>query len=473
MAQIKSGLLWYMFVAWCSTPFVISGIDIKELPADQIKVYSNKHLPSQENVYIVGVYMAARNDLFPFVSRNLRQMQQVGSNENVKILAHCNTQKPNGRLVTKRLLIEKNQIVQFGPDMSLDSGNSRTLMDFYSWQLDNFTGRHISILWGHGEGDIEPRISYTLNPSELFFFNPSTRMIELNRKIGFLDYLEKHQNNQEVDKPKSICFDNSTGNYLSTRDIQTTFEKLCTEKLNGRKFEAILCDACLMSATGFVSALKTCAHYFAASSEVVLGTGYDYTKLLYPLSLKGTNTPSFMRHVVRSFQQTYGKITPDYAQSAIDLSKLPLVEETAARVAKLLIYALLHQKQDAVRHTISMCIDRGACTHFDEPSYKDYGHMLLNFSKNLHKFQLKSYSKTQEFRTQFQAALQDGIRALREAVVENAVGKGLKDATGLSIYFPSREIHASYFNCEFAQKTGWLDFLKTFLKTATTNPRKK
>lgn len=472
MGKIKN-LAWVYIFALLSFHTGVFPISIKQVPAEDISKYCTKRSASGELPYVVGVYMAARNDLFPFAGRNLRQMQNVGSNDRLKILVHFDTQKPGQKRITKRLLIEKDQILQFGPDMSMDSGDPKTLIDFYSWQIDNFPGKHIAILWNHGEGGaIEPKIKQAINPSELFIFNPHSRMVEINRKIGFLDYIESHQIQLENEKPKSICFDNSTGNYLTTRDIKTSFEALCKDKLNGNKFEAILCDACLMGAAEFASALKNSANYLVASSEVVLGTGYDYSKLLYPLSQKNTDTPSFIRHVVRSFQATYGKLTHDYAQSAIDLSKFYLLEEFTTRLSKLLIFALINQKQDCVKEAITLSINRNFCTQFDEPSYKDYGHLMLNLSKNINKFQLSDQKLTQEFKIQLQSALKDGMTTIKEIVVENAVGKGLKDATGLSIYFPSKQIHSSYFNCEFAQQTGWLDFLRTFLSPPKNKPKK-
>jgi len=471
MKKIKNGSCLYIFAIF---NFYTSAfpINIQQVPAEDISKYCTKRTMSGEEPYVVGIYMAARNDLFPFAGRNLRQMQNVGSGDRLKILVHFDTQKSGQKRITKRLLIEKNQIIQFGPDMSMDSGDPKTLMDFYSWQINNFPGKHIAILWNHGEGAIEPSLKQAINPSELFVFNPHSRMIELNRKIGFLDYLENYQNQLEQEKPKSICFDNTTGNYLTTRDIKNGFESLCKNNLNGRKFEAILCDACLMGAVEFACAIKECARYFVSSSEVVLGTGYDYSKLLLPLTQKDTNTHDFIKHVVKSFQSTYGRLTHDYAQSAIDLSKFSLLEDNTSKLSKLLIFGINNQKNDSVKDAISLSVNRNFCTQFDEPSYKDYGHLMLNLSKNVHKFQLSDAKKTQEFKSQLQSILNNGMAIIKEIVVENAVGKGLKDATGLSIYFPAKQIHNSYFNCEFAQQTSWLDFLKVFL-SSTKKQRKK
>lgn len=462
MKEIKKFTWLFALLAFYATTFPIS---IQQVPAEDISKYCTKRSSSGEEPYVVGIYMAARNDLFPFAGRNLRQMQNVGSNDRLKILVHFDTHKPGQKRITKRLLIEKNQILQFGPDMSLDSGDPKTLIDFYSWQIDNFPGKHIAILWNHGEGAIEPVIKQAINPSELFIFNPHSRMVELNRKIGFLDYIEKYQNELKDEKTKSICFDNSTGNYLTTNDIKSSFETLCKQNLNGNKFKAIICDACLMGATEIASALKDYADVYVASEELVLGTGYDYSKLLLPLSQKGASVTDFAKHVVRSFQATYGKLTHDYTQSAIDLSKISLLDNFTTKLSKSLIFALSNQKGESVREAIALSINRNYCTQFDEPSYKDFGHLILNLAKNINKFQLVDSKQTQEFRFQLQSILNEGTAIIKEVVIENAVGKSLKDATGLSIYFPSKQIHNSYFNCEFAQKTGWLEFLKTFLNS--------
>lgn len=144
---------------------------------------------------VIAILMAARNDLWPFAGRNIKQMQSGGgSNKRIKIIAQLDMIK-SGKNISKRLLIEEKKILQIGPDLSLDSGDSKTLIDFLKFTKKLFPSKKLILeLWNHGTGIIEPALKTAVNPSDLFSYNHKTKKIELNRSIGFLDYVTSLSN---------------------------------------------------------------------------------------------------------------------------------------------------------------------------------------------------------------------------------------------------------------------------------------
>jgi hypothetical protein len=61
----------------------------------------------------------------------------------------------------------------------------------------------------------------------------------------------------------------------------------------------------------------------------------------------------------------------------------------------------------------------------------------------------------QDIFTLLHATLTQGIKSIKEAVIENCAGRYLARAHGLSIYFPHRVLDPSYMQNDFAQTTQW------------------
>ena len=72
-----------------------------------LTLLGKKELPSGQK-WTFMVYMEAANDLEIFAPRNLRQMQQVGSNENINIIVQHNVYEKN-TYKSRTFFIEKGE----------------------------------------------------------------------------------------------------------------------------------------------------------------------------------------------------------------------------------------------------------------------------------------------------------------------------------------------------------------------------
>ena len=426
---------------------------------------------------LMMVFMAAANDLFPFSLRNTKQMQMIGSNKNITIVIHVDMQRPNQPKVSRRYVVEKNNLVQQGNDYSMDSGNPDTLLSFCRWAIQTYPAQHHAlVLWNHGTGVLDPVLRRAVNPSGLFSYNPTTKFIELNRSVGFIDYItkgveqdlleEEYTPHLEHPEHRGICFDDSTGNYLTNQSLKKVLSTVCKEYLGGKKLSCLLCDACLMSMIEVAAPLKDYVRYFVASQEVELGTGYNYATVLTPFLTQKMDPKAFALHVVSAFHDTYSKITNDFTHAALDLSQIQYFEPCVDTLAQQLILGLKKQKNKSVKETIRVCRSRNMCTHFDEPTYIDLGHFCENLLAHLHQCELTTPQETDQYRKTLQQSLQQTVNAQNKLVIAHTEGRNLKNAHGISIYFPERNtIHRSYYHSEFAQKTHWLEFLNIYSKT--------
>jgi hypothetical protein len=313
-------------------------------------------------------------------------------------------------------------------------------------------------------GIIEPILKKSINPSELFTYNPITRLIELNRNISFFDYINTSNLTKVKEKTRSICFDDTTGNYLTNEKLKEALKLVCTKFLKGKKLAILACDACLMAMIEVAAPLKDYVEYFVSSQEVELGTGYNYSTVFSPFMTKSLNKYELACHLVSSYKDTYSKITNDYTHSAYDLSFADSMQNVIDKLAKELIIGLKNQKSRSVKDTIKLSRHKNFCTYFDEQTYIDLGHFLVNLQKNINKFTLDTTEQTNQFRNNLNKIINEAFDLIGKFVIANTVGKNLKNATGISIYFPEYHIHSSYFQSEFANNTSWLNFLKLYLK---------
>lgn len=476
----KKNLLFLLFLFMQLCMLADHRFEFEQIPAspekkqdaaalEEDRAFSQPHKP---NTFLV--YMAADNDLYPFAYRNLAQMKQVGSNNNLNILVHLDIRSPNQPKVTKRLYIERDKIWQIGPDYHMDSGSDLTLINALEWALTDFSSDNVYlVLWNHGSGDLNPVLRKTINPAQLFKFNPETRMIELNRSIGFIDFVDQITAETEVEQAageeaycaRGICFDETNGTYLDDKKLVNATNVILHMR-GGKKIDLVAFDACLMAGTGTCYLMNRLANYMTASEEVEMGTGYDYLRVLTPLA-QGTLTPEdFAKHIVQAYQATYERQTGDYTHSALKLSEFENLHNNIDQVAHILIDALHKQSRKSVKQVLQKSRSRQYCTAFDEPSYIDLHNFYSNLLQFLNQIVLTNQHDTNNTIQALKKALTDGLAIIKRVVIANVAGPKLPGASGISIFFPEYRIdspsYQSYDATEFALNNHWAQFLRLY-----------
>ncbi len=410
------------------------------------------------------VYIAADNDLRGFAGKNIKQMASIGSNDFLNIVVHldiCIT--PNNK-TTRRYLVEKNKVIQVNANdphtQCMDSGDPRTLISACKWAIENYPANNYAlVLWNHGTGALNPETGRIINPTELFTFNPTINKLELNRSIGFLDFINAVH---KRDLDRGICWDDSTGNYLSDQKLDHALHYVTQTFMGGKKFELICFDACLMSMIEVTTIIKNYARIMVSSQEVELGTGWSYDLVLAPFASTTLSAVDFAKNIVVAYHQAYSRITNDFTQSAIDLDRVGLLEANVAHVASLLGACLRKQTNSSVKNALKASRNKQVCTHFDEPSYVDLHHLYCNIYNNLRNFQLEPGADLTLI-LPLKTTLEEGINLVKQLVFANTAGTNLRLAQGISIYFPDNRLHSSYRKSAFGQASGWLNFINQYL----------
>ncbi len=431
----------------------------------KIKVRSQPSVKKQKKAWTFIVYAAGDNNLGPFLVKNIQQMAFIGSTDYINIVVHVDMRATGNKKISRRYYVEKNKLTQIDNMQTqyMDSGDPATLISCCKWAIEDYPADNFMlVLSNHGTGPIDPPSGKVINPSELFFFNPLINKFELDRSIGFLDLMSNAENDQ-----RGICWDDTTGNYLSNQKLDAALEVICREHLNppgtpkqlNRKFSIIGFDACLMSTIEIANIIKKYADIMVSSQEVELGTGWYYNHVLSPFQNGSLDKRAFAEHIINEYTTAYTKITNDYTLSALDLNKIDSLEANVHEVSILLLECIKNQIGNSVKNTIKLCSSQPLCTHFDEPSYKDLDHFYSNLLEGLRKFNLTTPDLTKKSTSQLKNLIEEGRLLIQESVIANTVGKNLHNAKGITIYLPKDRIHSSYRRTLFAENNHWMYLL--------------
>lgn len=438
-----------------------SSFDVK----DFVKVFPSKKPHSSKNKkkpWTFLVYIAADNNLRHFAARNIKQLAEIGSNQYINILAQIDIKIAGNNKITRRYYIEKGQVIHVNANdpstQQMDSGDPKTLISCCEWGFGNYPADdYILVLWNHGTGCLDPVRGRLFNPIDLFSFNPAINKFEVDRTVGFIDFI-----NGELTL-RGICWDDTTGNYLTNQKLDLALKTIHEGVLKGQKLSIIGFDACLMSMLEVGNLVKPYARYMCGSQEVELGTGWNYAMALAPFNKGTMTTQEFAQNIVTMYAQSYSPITNDYTQSAVNLENLEKLEAIVNNIALYLSEALQKQSGQTVRKALWLSHNKAYCTTFDEPSYKDLHHLFCNLLQNVSSFQLTKKDDERNIKNNLNILLEEGKKCIEQVVLINRVGKNLNKAKGLSIYFPEHKVDPSYPLTNFACTNAWYTFLQQYI----------
>jgi hypothetical protein len=385
----------------------------------------------QKKPWTLLVYMAADNSLADFASGDLNEMMKIGSNNTVNILVNLfSVDQDKGKNI-QQLFVRKGAIDIISEEQGGDSGSQDCLYNALKWAHTNYPSDHFMIVfWDHGSGS-------------------------LNRLIGGSQQLEYWW------KKRAVCYDDTTGNFLTDAKLQWALGKIKTELRNGKKFDAIGFDACLMADVEVAYTLADYADYMAASQETIPGTGFGYDFMIDILSCPGTTASQLVNHMVNGYNKEYAGNEDAYTFSALNLGLInPAVIHINA-VADQLIQLLKSPLGSKVKKAIKLSADPKYCPHFTEPLYLDVIQFFYNLIANSSSIGLTPVQK----KTLIES-LQSAVNALQGVILSHVNGPHFgTGAHGLSIYYNAVKIESAYTELYWAKKTNWVTFLNTLART--------
>lgn len=359
-------------------------------------------IDAQPYRWTLCVYIAGDNDLARYAPLNIKQLSQGIVSDDCALCVYL-CRREGGRKVARKVRVIHNDTIDYGEDSHIDSGSADTFHAACSWAFSNFPADQAMVIcWDHGSGI-------------------------LNRHIPH----------------RGICYDDTTGNYLTDRDLAQVLADLAHTR--GKPVDILGFDACLMANAELAALLAPYTRYIIASEETIPGTGWEYTALGTALSQRESDPLLVCRAVVDAYKALYESSMNDYTLSAVDAYGMADVAEGIEKVGHLLSYALRVQYLNSVRLALNLRLLPPQVSYFEERDYAD----LMMVSRAIRaavpsmRFTLSSEA-TSELKKNLIAALRDLESAIARAVVAEVHGTAYKNVAGLSIYLPRYDMHASY-----------------------------
>jgi len=270
--------------------------------------------------WTVMVFMSAKNGLADVITENFRQLETVGSTEEVAIVAEVGKinwpDDDDFQSGSKRIFVTRNpehsrlRTVVMQEKKDADMGDWREMADFAVWAKAKFPARHYAlIVVNHGTGW---RSAY----SGIFPLNkPLTD--DIGRKGEY--------------QLAGISYDTQTGNHITTVEMGAALSQI-------GHLDIYAADACLMQDAASDYEIARYADFIVASEELEPGAGYDYAGIMKKLAdSPNISAESFARHIVAANAAFYEADTERYTRDKLEGFTLSAVKAPALEgLAKLL-----------------------------------------------------------------------------------------------------------------------------------------
>lgn len=255
----------------------------------------------------------------------------------------------------------------------------------------------------------------------------------------------------EDNEIRGICYDDSSLDFLDNADLQQAFRE--AEENTGQKVNLIGMDACLMSMLEVAYQMRSYGDVMVSSQETEPSDGWPYQSILSLLSKKPSMSASELGQViVQEYGSSYDGLRGGarFTQSAIDLSKIDQLSQALGKLAGELGRAV--EKEDIYLERAFFRVGRYVLRFQDKDFVDLYDYL----------YQLREEYTGDD--TALTDALDHALQLLKSKeqspILANvAQGSDLKDARGLSIYYPALGCSPFYDKLDF-KEVGWGSFIR-------------
>ncbi|MFA6434760.1 MAG: clostripain-related cysteine peptidase [Elusimicrobiales bacterium] len=398
------------------------GVDVKTILSDsdfqtvevtapeKIEASADHNSNPAVKEWTVMVYMNGKNDLERYALRNLNEMELVGSNQSVNMVAEIgrmNGQKDDSHndgdwTGSRRYYITQDsdrnrvasEVAQFIPNA--DMGDWRHLVDFAKWARKNYPARRYAlIIWNHGTGWVTDK----------------------RLKTG-----------------KGISYDDETKNHISTPELGAAMRTI-------GKVDILAYDACLMQMAELIYEVNGYADYVVGSEEIIWGSGLHYSVILKAFAKSYTS-----EEVVCAM----GRVYYDF-YSAKDREKTTKATLSAVRMSALdeFVSAFNAWTEALLASSKGLQIKRKI---YSARAY------TTNDNKDLYDVaRLAAEADPQGAVAEKGLAM---MRVIKDKLIVSHFSTGPDADHGLAIYLPANRYNENYDQLAWAHATRWARFLK-------------
>jgi len=425
--------------------------EIKEIIPNLNDGYAHTQV---EKIWTNLIYLNADNDLGRFVFPCLKSIEQIGSSDNVNVLVQFDGPLAND---SKRMLIRKipssgisNNLI-FAENTEYDMLDPKTVSDFLEWGIKSYPGKRIVFsLVAHGAG----------------IFN-----------------FPKQKDNSNH-RSKSSEFENvphdSIWAHINQKEMISNIQDVLIKSNNGKKIELFLYNSCLMGNFETLATLSSIAKYAVASEYLISYDAKDLpTQDTYGISFMSLlnyltcNPKAEIREIgcclidtFRKRYKHYGYYHSRTGKTFYPAASLILYNLSVCSDIENYLTIMVKEIQQQINHNpalFELLFIELLKVHKVDTSilYIDFGHFTEIMSRITG---LKSAK-----------ILHDCLCASTDFIMSKAImhTSAKTHPCGVSIFFPngiiagqidtSQSSYRSYQDLEIVKKTGWGNFVDSYL----------
>lgn len=410
-----------------------------------------------EKQWTMMVYLAGDNNLADFGLTDLKEMKQVGTTQDVNIVA----QFDNGHgHTTKRYLLKSGTnlaqdiVGDLGPT---NTGDPEVLKGFIGWATSEYPAkRYALVLWNHGAGwddeDIyrlaRAQAKHTIARRGHILGEPIGDI----RSVDHLRAIPRHRFRRalfsttvlQAVQRRGIAYDDNAKDFLDNTELKNVLRDFQTK--TSRRLDVLGMDACLMSMAEVLYQVRDLVNVSVASEELEPGNGWPYDEVLRSIVDNPTISPRDLgASIVTKYVASYTN-GENVTLSACDLQ---LMEKVAQAIDGLGNALLANLNVPGGRGEI--LVARQDVQTYETKEYVDLYDYCDLLSSNTQSATVRDMCK------KTMGTLQESGVIIRSEFKGDAV----KHSHGLSIYFPQHVVSSLYDKLDFS-RTSWDDFLKQF-----------
>jgi hypothetical protein len=249
---------------------------------------------------------------------------------------------------------------------------------------------------------------------------------------------------------RAVLFDDSSADFLDNLEMKKVLQQT-TANLR-RKLDLLGFDACLMSMLEVHYQIKDTCRVAVGSQEIEPGDGWPYDTILSRLAGDPAMGPEALAAIiveeyVRCYRVAYPKLP--VTQSAV---RLRAIEPVAAAVSALGEVLTAHLSDQHIEDRVFGAL-RFSQT-FKDQDYVDLGHYCQL---------LAARDRGSPVSAAAQAVVDLLAGPASPVIAEDHHGPAVDDASGMSIYLPTRVLSPLYTKLDFARYR-WDDFLSQLVQ---------
>ncbi len=398
------------------------------------------------------VYLAGDNNLESFGTKDLIEMKVAGSSDQVSIVSQFDRMSDE---VTRRyyLATEGSLMDNCVAELpEVNTGDPKALADFCSWACSSYPAEHYAlVVWNHGTGWKDEDIYRAAEARGLAGLVGRGQVRSLSSgKPGRALFATTMAKLVNESIRRAIAFDDSAADFLDNHELKRVLQQAAPAF--GGQLDLLGFDACLMSMLEVDYQLQHLCQVAVSSQENEPGDGWPYGAIIRKLRAEPDMTAETLgRTIVEEYDLSYRLNQPgaSVTQSAVVLNRLEPVAGAVGHLgATLLAYTSDRATMGIVFNAVRFA------QSFSDRDYIDLGHFC----------QLLAADDVDGAIGAAAQSVVDLLAAETSPVIAEAHhGPEVTDASGLSIYLPTRVVSPLYRDLDFAQNHGWDEFLSSFV----------